>query len=69
MMEAWRTESSAREDPTIMKKLGVALLAVAFALPTFVVAQEQKEEKKTTEKKKKSKKKKEEKKKEEKPAR
>lgn len=50
MMEAWRTEKSAREDPKIMKKLGIALLAVAFAVPTFVVAS-QPEEKKTTEKK------------------
>ena len=68
-MEVWRTERSAREDPKIMKKLGIALLAVAFALPTFVVAQEpQKEDtKKTEKKKKKSTKKKTEKKKEEKP--
>jgi mannose/fructose/N-acetylgalactosamine-specific phosphotransferase system component IIC len=68
-MESWRTQRSAREDPKIMKKLGIALLAVAFALPTFVVAQEpKKEEPTTTEKKKKkksTKKKKTEKKKEE----
>ena len=57
-MESWRTEKSAREDSKIMKKLGIALLAVAFALPTFVVAQEtKKEETKTTEKTKKTKKK------------
>jgi hypothetical protein len=67
-MEVWRTERSAREDPKIMKKLGIALLAVAFALPTFVVAQEPKKEEPTTtekKKKKKSTKKKTEKKKEE----
>jgi hypothetical protein len=55
MMESWRTEKSAREDPKIMKKLGIALLAVAFAVPTFVAARQ--EEKKTTEKTKKTKKK------------
>jgi hypothetical protein len=56
-MESWRTEKSAREDSKIMKKLGIALLAVAFALPTFVMAQEPSAtEKKTTEKTKKTKK-------------
>jgi Ni/Co efflux regulator RcnB len=65
MLKVRRQEAAQEEFG--MKKLIVALVAVAFTLPGFVVAQEKPKEEPKKEEKKKSKKKKKEEKKEEKP--